>query len=288
MGRLDDLLALGPVLADGAMGSTLMTQGLELGAAPELWNVEHPERIAGVHRDYAAAGSRLLLTNSFGGNRFRLDRHGLAPRGAELNRAAAEVARRAAPGALIAGDIGPTGLLLAPLGPLAPEEAQAGFAEQARALVEGGVDLIWIETMADLGEVRAAVAGVREASAGIPIIVTMTFDTKGRTMMGVKPEQAVKELTGLGVAALGANCGNGPEEMLGVIGKMAATGTAVPLVAKANAGLPKLVDGAAIYDATPEVMARYATDARAAGARIIGACCGSTAAHLAAMARVLA
>lgn len=288
MSRLDEMLAAGPVLADGAMGSALMAQGLELGASPELWNVEYPDRVAAVHRGYAEAGSRIILTNSFGASRFRLERHGLTARGAEFNRAAAAVARRAALDSLIAGDIGPSGLLLAPLGPLTPDEAQAGFAEQAQALVEGGVDLIWIETMADLAEVRAAVAGVRQVAPALPLIVTMTFDTKGRTMMGVKPEQAVKELAGLGVAALGANCGNGPDEMLGVLGKMAETGTTVPLVAKANAGMPRLVDGVAIYDATPDSMVRYATEVRARGARIIGACCGSTAAHLAAMGKALA
>ncbi|MFN8650323.1 MAG: homocysteine S-methyltransferase family protein [Gemmatimonadales bacterium] len=288
MSRLDEMLAAGPVLADGAMGSALMAQGLELGASPELWNVEHPDRVAAVHRGYAEAGSRIILTNSFGASRFRLERHGLTARGAEFNRAAAAVARRAALDSLIAGDIGPSGLLLAPLGPLTPDEAQAGFAEQAQALVEGGVDLIWIETMADLAEVRAAVAGVRQVAPALPLIVTMTFDTKGRTMMGVKPEQAVKELAGLGVAALGANCGNGPDEMLGVLGKMAETGTTVPLVAKANAGMPRLVDGVAIYDATPDSMVRYATEVRARGARIIGACCGSTTAHLAAMGKALA
>ena len=287
MGRLDDLLAAGPVLADGAMGSTLMTLGLELGAAPELWNVDFPERVAGVHAAYAAAGARLILTNSFGASRWRLDRHGLTSRHAELNRAAVAVARGGAPEALIAGDIGPSGLLLAPLGPLGAEEARAGFAEQAQGLVDGGADLIWIETMSDLAEVMAAVAGVREVSAEIPIVVTMTFDTKGRTMMGVRPEQAVQALAPLGVAALGANCGNGPAEMLDVIGKMAATGTTLPLIAKANAGMPTLVDGRATYDATPGAMAQYARDVRARGATVIGACCGSTAGHLAAMGKAL-
>ncbi|MBK7715949.1 MAG: homocysteine S-methyltransferase family protein [Gemmatimonadetes bacterium] len=288
MTRWDELLATpGAILADGAMGSALMAQGLELGAAPELWNVTHPERVGAVHAGYAAAGSRIILTNSFGASRFRLERHGLADRLDELNRAAVAVARAAAPGALIAGDIGPSGLMLAPLGPLSVAEAREGFAAQARALVAGGADLIWIETMADLAEVAAAVTGVQDVAPGLPVIATMTFDTKGRTMMGVRPEQAVKELTRLGVSALGANCGNGPDEMLEVIGRMVAVAPSVPVVAKANAGMPRLVEGRAVYDAGPEVMARYALAARDRGARIIGACCGSTPAHLAAMGAAL-
>ena len=288
MTRWDDLLARpGAILADGAMGSELMAQGLELGAAPEGWNVAHPERVATVHAGYAAAGSQVLLTNSFGASRFRLERHGLADRLDELNRAAASVARAAAPGALVAGDIGPSGLMLAPLGPLSVAAAREGFAAQARALVAGGVDLIWIETMADLAEAAAAVTGVQDVAPGLPVVVTMTFDTKGRTMMGVRPEQAVKELSRLGVAALGANCGNGPAEMLEVLDRMVAVAPAVPLVVKANAGMPRLVEGRAVYDAGPEVMAQYATAAQQRGARIIGACCGSTPDHLAAMATAL-
>lgn len=293
MSRWDDLLAEGgPILADGGMGSTLMTLGLALGAAPELWNVDYPERVRSVHAGYLAAGSRILLTNSFGASRFRLDRHGLAPRLDELNRAAVQVARAAVTAAgnraLVAGDIGPSGLMLAPLGPLTREAARAGFAEQAAALVGAGVDLLWIETMSDLAEVAMAIEGIREVTPAIPVLATMTFDTKGRTMMGVRPRQAVAELVRLGAAAIGANCGNGPDEMLEVLTGMREAAPPVPLVAKANAGMPKLVEGRAIYDATPAEMARYAVAARDHGARIIGACCGSTAGHLAAMGAALA
>lgn len=293
MSRWDDLLAEGgPILADGGMGSTLMTLGLALGAAPELWNVDYPERVRSVHAGYLAAGSRILLTNSFGASRFRLDRHGLAPRLDELNRAAVQVARAAVTAAgnraLVAGDIGPSGLMLAPLGPLTREAARAGFAEQAAALVGAGVDLLWIETMSDLAEVAMAIEGIREVAPAIPVLATMTFDTKGRTMMGVRPRQAVAELVRLGAAAIGANCGNGPDEMLEVLTGMREAAPPVPLVAKANAGMPKLVEGRAIYDATPAEMARYAVAARDHGARIIGACCGSTAGHLAAMGAALA
>jgi 5-methyltetrahydrofolate--homocysteine methyltransferase len=188
---------------------------------------------------------------------------------------------------VVAGDIGPSGGILAPLGELEPAEATAAFAQQARGLIEGGVDVLWIETLSSLEEMRAAIDGVRQASADIPIVATMTFDTRGRTMMGVTPEQAVRELGGWGISALGANCGNGPEEILSVIQKMKAAAPQAVLVAKSNAGVPKLEKGRAVYGAGPEEMAAYATAVAEAGARVIGACCGSTPRHLEAMAAAL-
>ncbi|MEW5987155.1 MAG: betaine--homocysteine S-methyltransferase [Chloroflexota bacterium] len=276
------------ILADGAMGTMLFAAGLEFGDPPELWNERYPERIRAVHRDYLAAGAQLILTNTFGGNRFRLAFHNLQSRVVELNRAAVRLAcaevEAAGGQALVAGDIGPSGEILAPLGELAYEEAVAGFAEQATALVAAGVDLIWIETMSALEEVQAAMEGVRRVSADIPIITTMTFDTRGHTMMGVKPETAVKTLAGWGAAAVGGNCGNGPDEIIGVIEKMHAVAPHAILVAKSNVGLPVWLDGRAVYQAGPQVMADYAAAVREAGARIIGGCCGSTPAHLQAMA----
>ncbi len=281
----------GVILADGAMGTMLFAAGLQFGDPPESWNTLHPDRVQAVHRGYLEAGSRVILTNTFGGNRFRLALHGLEGRVEELNQAAVAAARRAIEesgrDALIAGDVGPSGAILAPLGEMSFDEAAAGFAEQARALAAAGVDLFWIETMSDLEEVRAAVEGVRQAAPDLPVITTMTFDTHGRTMMGVTPEQAVRALSGWGAAAVGGNCGNGPEEILGVLEKMKAEAPGVILVAKANAGLPELVNGRAVYRAGPEVMAEYAKAAAAAGARVIGACCGSTPAHLKAMAAAL-
>jgi len=282
----------GPILADGAMGTMLFASGLQFGDPPEVWNLTQPDIIRRVHRGYLDAGSRILLTNTFGGNRLRLSLHGLQDRVAELNRTAAILLRaevNAAGGrALVAGDIGPSGEIMAPLGTLDYDEAVDVFAEQAAALVAGGVDLIWIETMSDLPEIRAAIEGVRRVSPGIPLIATMTFDTRGHTMMGVTPEQAVEALAAWGADAIGGNCGNGPDELIPMIARMHAAAPDVVLVAKSNAGIPELVDTRAVYRTDPGTMARDALAMRDAGATIVGACCGSTPDHLRAMAEALA
>ena len=281
----------GPILADGAMGTMLFEAGLQFGDPPEAWNLEQPDRVQAIHRADLEAGSQIILTNTFGGNRFRLGMHNLQAKVPELNRAAVEIAREAAREAggraLVAGDIGPSGGILLPVGEMQFVEAVAGFAEQAAALVAGGADVIWIETMSDLEEVRAAIEGVRQASPRLPIIASMTFDTRGHTMMGVTPEEAVRALSGWGAAAVGGNCGNGPDEILAVVQKMRAAAPGVVLVAKANAGLPELQNGRAVYRAGPKVMADYALAVSAAGADIIGACCGSTPDHVRAMAKAL-
>jgi len=281
----------GHALADGAMGTMLFEQGLESGGSPELWNLEHPDRVAAIHRGYLEAGADLILTNTFGGNRFRLALHGLEARVDELNRAGAQLARREARAlgdhAVVAGDIGPSGGILEPLGDLAYAAAVDGFAEQARALVDGGVDVVWIETMSDLEEVHAAIDGVRRVSATFPLLATMTFDTRGHTMMGVPPERAIEALHGWGADAVGGNCGNGPDEILEVIEKMRRHSPEVRLVAKANAGIPAWKNGRAVYGAGPAEMAAYATAVAERGAWLIGACCGSTPAHLQAMATAL-
>lgn len=278
------------LLLDGAMGTMLFDVGLAQGESPELWNITHSEQVRDVHRGYIEAGAQLILTNTFGGNRLRLELHKLQDRAPELNRAAAELARAEADAAvrrvLVAGSMGPTGSLLEPMGPMVPEQARSVFAEQAGALAEGGVDLLWIETMSDLEEVQAAVAGAREAT-DLPTVVTMTFDTHGHTMMGVSPERASEALSELGLAAFGANCGNGPSEIEAAISAMHDHNPDHLLVAKSNAGIPKLEKGEIIYDGTPEVMAEYAAKARDLGANLIGACCGSTPAHLRAMAEAL-
>jgi 5-methyltetrahydrofolate--homocysteine methyltransferase len=285
------ILENGYILADGAMGTMLFASGLEHGGAPELWNVQEPEQVAAVHKAYIEAGSRLLLTNTFGGSRLRLSLHNLEHRVAELNIAAAVNLRSAVAesgvNALVAGDIGPSGGLLEPLGEMKYEEAVDAFYEQAAALVEGGVDVIWIETMSALEEVHAAIEGVRRASAEISIIATMTFDTHGRTMMGVTPEKAINTLSSYGAAAIGGNCGNGPEEIIAVVEKMRKTAPDAILVAKANAGIPELIKGKPVYRASPEAMADYALQVYSAGARIIGACCGSTPTHIQAIADAL-
>ena len=286
------LASPGPVLADGAMGTMLFEAGLQFGDPPEVWNLTHSDVVRGIHRGYLDAGARLVLTNTFGGNRLRLSLGGMEERVAEFNRTAAILLRaevNAAGGsALVAGDIGPSGLILAPLGTLEYADAVDAFAEQAEALVAGGVDVIWVETMSDLGEIRAAIEGVRRVAPDMPIIATMTFDTRGHTMMGVSPEQAAKALLELGADAIGGNCGNGPDEILPVIARMHAAAPDAVLVAKSNVGMPELVDGRAVYLTGPEEMARRAVEMRAAGATILGGCCGSTPAHLRAMAAALA
>jgi 5-methyltetrahydrofolate--homocysteine methyltransferase len=292
MDKLQELLDRQPVLlGDGAMGTMLFAAGLEAGSSPELWNVEHPERVMAVHRAYAEAGSNLILSNTFGGNRLRLARHNLGERTAELNRAGAKIARDAVAGiahpVLIGGDMGPTGEMFAPLGTLEEAEAHDAFAEQAAALQEGGVDYFQVETFGDLREIEAAIQGIRKVSQ-LPIVATMSFDTRRRTMMGVRPEDAARRLVALGVAAVGSNCGAGLDDTLFTVGQMHQTAPEAVVVSKSNAGLPKHgPGGSVVYEGSPEMMADYALHAQEAGARIIGACCGSSPAHLRAMARAL-
>jgi 5-methyltetrahydrofolate--homocysteine methyltransferase len=278
----------GPVVADGAMGTMLMANGLEFGDPPELWNLEHPELIRRVQRAYLAAGSQVILTNTFGGNRLRLELHGRADRVDQLNRTAAVLARvevdAADHPAVVAGDLGPTGQIMASIGgTLTPEIAREVFAEQARGLAAAGVDVMWVETMSDIREAVAAIQGARDAAPDLPVIATMSFDTRGRTMMGVTPEQAAEALLEAGATAVGGNCGNGPEELVPVLERMRAAFPDVLLVAKGNVGMPQLVDMAVHYDTTPETMADFARRFRDAGAGVIGACCGSTPPHLQAM-----
>ncbi len=280
------------IVTDGAMGTMLFAAGLQFGDPPDVWNLTHPDVVRRVHRSYLEAGSRILMTNTFGANRLRLGLHNMEGRVAELNQTAAILLRGevdAAGGeALVAGDIGPTGAIMAPVGTLDADEAIDVFTEQAAALVAGGVDLIWIETMSDLAEVRAAMQGVRRVAPAIPLIATMTFDTRGHTMMGVSPERAVAALTAWGADAVGGNCGNGPDELLAVVQRMRAAAPDALLVAKSNAGMPELVDMRAVYRTDPATMAASSLEMRDAGATIIGGCCGTTPEHLAEMARRLA
>jgi len=241
-----------------------------------------------VHRAYVEAGADLILTCTFGGMRTRLEQSGLAERIAEINRRAVEIAREAAGDrAYVAGDIGPMGEFLAPLGKITYEQAVEIFAEQAAALAEAGVDVLYIETMSDLNEVRAAVEGARQAGPGLPVCATLSFDSHGRTNMGVRPEQAAETLLEMGVDAFGANCGATLEMTEGAVAKMHETAPQALLIAKPNAGLPHMVGEEVVYDATPEDMAEYARRFVALGARVVGACCGSTPAHIAAIAEAV-
>jgi len=284
---LDQRLADAPfVLFDGAMGTMLQQLGLDDGGSGEVWNVERPADVASVHEAYLRAGAKVITTNTFGGTRPRLAMHGLADRVEELSRAGAQVARAAAEpfGALVAGGLGPTGELLEPLGTLTADEATGLFAEQLRGLVAGGIDLVLIETMSDLAEVEAAVRAAKLVAPGVPVVATLSFDTHLRTMMGVTPSAAVLALADLGVAAVGANCGRGPGEMETVIAQMdQARPDGLLLIAQSNAGLPQLVGDRFEYDAPPAAMGEHARRLRAAGADLIGACCGSTPEHVQAM-----
>jgi methionine synthase I (cobalamin-dependent) len=289
--RLTSLLAKRPwLLADGATGSNLFERGLLSGDAPELWNSDHPERVAQLQRAFVEAGADIILTNSFGGTRHRLKLHRAEDRVAELNEKAARIARAEADGAdrvvLVAGSMGPTGEILEPLGPLSLDDARAAFAEQAAALARGGVDLLWIETMSSTEETEAAIAGAE--STGLPVVATLSFDTNGRTMMGITPS----ELAGLhrkhNLAACGSNCGTGPSELVACIVNLAtASDPSAVLVAKANCGIPQFVNGEIRFNGTPELMAQYACLAFDSGARIIGGCCGTTPEHVRIMRRSL-
>jgi 5-methyltetrahydrofolate--homocysteine methyltransferase len=289
--RFLHLLATRPwLLADGATGSNLFEMGLTSGDAPELWNLAHPDRISALHRSFIEAGADIILTNSFGGTRYRLKLHQAQDQVAELNKAAARIARQAADTSgrevIVAGSMGPTGEILQPIGPLSAAEAQAAFAEQAQALAAGGVDVLWIETMSSKEEVEAAIAGAR--STGLPIVSTMSFDTNGRTMMSLTPAELASIHREQGLAASGSNCGVGPSEMVAsIVNLSTASDPSMVFVAKANCGIPQYVNGAIHYNGTPELMAVYAGLALDAGARIIGGCCGTTPHHLKVMREAL-
>ena len=287
--RFTHLLSTRPwLLADGATGSNLFDVGLVSGDAPELWNTDQPAKITALHQSFVDAGADILLTNSFGGTRYRLKLHQAQDRVAELNTTAARLARAVADASgreiAVAGSIGPTGEIMEPIGPLSIAQATEAFAEQAQALAAGGADVMWIETMSSAEEVQAAVAGA--ATTGLPIVCTLSFDTNGRTMMGISPSDfaALEKTLVPRLAACGTNCGVGASEVVACIHNLAeAAGPDVVLVAKGNCGIPQYVDGAICYNGTPELMAVYARMALDAGARIIGGCCGTSPRHLRAM-----
>jgi len=275
-------------VGDGAMGTSLQDAGLDDGGAPELWNVEKADAVARILREYAQAGANLLTTNTFGGTTPRLLMHGLEDRLDELNTAAAQLARGVADefdNVYVLGDIGPSGDLMEPMGILTPADARALFAAQAQALLAGGVDGFLIETMSDLSEIESAIQGVRSVAPELPIFATMSFDTNLRTMMGVKPEDAVVALASYGADVVGANCGRGIDEIRIIAEAMIpAMPDGTKLILQSNAGLPVLVKDTFQYNGTPQEMGQFAVDAYAMGVDIVGACCGSRAEHIAALA----
>ena len=291
MAGLTELLNTnGFLVIDGAMGTELFAAGLSAGDPPELWNVDHPDRIRAIHQAYVDAGSDIVLTNSFGGNRHRLKLHSLEVRVHELNAAAAANARTIADSAdrpvLVAGSMGPTGELIEPLGALTAAEAQEAFAEQAAGLSDGGADILWLETMSAFPEVEAGVLGARSAS-DLPVVVTLSFDTAGRTMMGITGNDAGTRLAELGVNGIGANCGANLADTEAAVVAIRSVCGEIPVVSKANAGIPVWKGAELEYDATPEILSAHAHRLREAGVSIIGACCGSTPEHIAMIRAVL-
>ena len=291
----DLVMSKGYVVADGAMGTQLFAAGLSAGWSPEEWNLSHPDEIRAVHRGYLQAGADLIVTNSFGGNCFRQSLHGFEHRVGELNQAAAQIGRleadaemeRSGRPVLVAGSMGPTGELLAPLGTMEVGACETAFAEQAAALAAGGVDLLWIETMSALDEVEAAVRGARSA-CDLPIAATMSFDTAGRTMMGVTGRELVERLGALQLAALGANCGNNVPDTEAAVIVIANVGSGTLTVSKPNAGVPVWRKDALVYDGTPDLLGAHAHRAHIAGVDVIGSCCGSSPAHTERIVSVLA
>lgn len=277
MPSFTEKLASGLVVGDGALGTMLARAGLPAGACPELWGLEHPEALTAIYSGYFEAGSDFVSTNTFGASRPRLQGYGLEDRAAELNRDNAALARQVAPaGRFVAGSMGPTGELLKPLGPLAPEAAEEAFAEQAAALAAGGVDLILIETMSDGGEALAAVRGARQAT-GLPVLLSFSFrrGAKGfRTFMGLGIRRAVEACSEAGLTAMGSNCGAGFDEAVGIIRELAAV-SPVPVFIQPNAGLPVEGTSPPEYRQTPADVEPFVDEILQAGARLVGGCCGT-------------
>lgn len=284
---IQQLLARGPVVTDGAWGTELQARGLPVGEFPDAWNLTQPDRVADVARAYVAVGSRVILTNTFGANRIRLAENGLADRVTEINRRGVDISREAAGSqAVVFASIGPSGKLLMS-GEVTAEELTAAFAEQARALAEAGAVALIVETISDLEEGRLAVAAA--CQTGLPVVATAVFDSgrdKDRTMMGNTPEQAAGILTAAGAEVIGANCGQGIAGFAAICRRLRAA-TDRPIWIKANAGLPKLVDGRAVYETTPEEFASHVPELVQLGASFIGGCCGTNPDFVRAIVRVV-
>jgi homocysteine S-methyltransferase len=290
MTKFADIFASRPVLADGAMGTVLYARGVFINRCYDELNLSDPGMILSIHEEYLQAGAEIIETNTFGANRFRLARHGLAGNVAQINAAGVKLARQAvdhlkdkqAGEAWVAGSVGPLGVRLEPLGKTGLDEARAAFAEQIDALAEAGVDFIFIETMPALNEAREALAAAREVAPDLPVLVMVTVDDESNCLDGSSPAQAAALLTEWGADAIGVNCSTGPATALTAIEAMRAA-TALPLAAMPNAGLPRSVEGRNIYLCSPEYMAEFARKAITAGVQFVGGCCGTTPNHIRAM-----
>lgn len=277
----------GPLVTDGSWGAQMQLRGLEPGALPDLWNLERPDAVVDLARAYVEAGSRIILTNTFGACRLNLERYGLCDRAIEINREGARLSRQAAEErAWVFASIGPSGKMLV-MNQTTPDELRDAFMEQAAALAEGGAHALVIETMSDLDEAR--IAAQAACATGLPVVACMTFDSgknKDRTMMGVTPEQAAETLAEAGASAIGANCGQGIEGYPPIVERLLAAG-GLPVWAKANAGSPRLAEGQATYESDPDSFAQGAMRLIEAGASFIGGCCGTGPEHIQAICREL-
>ncbi len=292
---LDLLSSNTTLLADGAMGTVLHARGVGFNQCFDELNLTHPALVADIHREYIEAGAQMVLTNTFGSNRFKLEKHGLEEQVAEINRAGVELARRVVAASfkdvLIAGDIGPLGVRIAPFGRVQLDDARAAFSEQIEALSAAGVDLLVIETVSDLYEIREAVRAAREVAARhgktLPVVASVTFTRDDRTVLGDNPAKVSSTLQAAGVDVIGVNCSGGPSQLLRILKQMHAVAPEARFWVKPNAGWPEQVGGRIMYPADPEYFGEYAVAFREAGAAVVGGCCGTTPQHIAAMRRAL-
>jgi 5-methyltetrahydrofolate--homocysteine methyltransferase len=287
MGKIVDILRTGKVLvSDGAWGTYLFAKGMGNGECPDAWSIDHFDDVADIARNYCDAGADMVETNSFGANRFKLSHYGLENKVSEINEAAARASRKGAPGRHVIASVGPTGKMLVMSKDVTKEDFYDAFKDQVMALERGGADAVCIETMSDIGEAVCAIRAAKE-NTGLEIISTFTFErnSKGKfwTMMGLSPANAAKEALAAGADIVGTNCGNGMEWMIEIVREMKESCPDAYILVHANAGLPEYVDGKDVFPETPEMMAGYVPALIASGANIVGGCCGTTPAHIAAI-----